>query len=201
MQQTKHTTVAVLGTLAEFHKEPIPYDLQALVSLVTDIKPDFLCLDMTKHQWDQRDFGDLPPEYQEALLPLAEQSDIVIVPIGSDSPDLNYKVAGWRGALIAWLRKGLAYVQRTASGPDAINRGLRHEIANWFYHGIQMLSGKDEEHGHEAHINHLSRQVIALAERDPGTRVLVVVNVQYCHHIRPKLKEHLGIQEVRYSQL
>ena len=30
------TRVAVLGTLAEFHCEPIPYDLKALVRMVAD---------------------------------------------------------------------------------------------------------------------------------------------------------------------
>jgi len=195
------TSVSVLGTLAEFHEEPISYDLQALVSLVTDIKPDFLCLDMTQEQWEQRDFGGLPPEYREALLPLAEQSDIVVAPIGETAAKPNIEATGWRGAIITLLRKGLAYVQRTAPGPDAINHGLRHELANWFYHGIQGLADNDVGRGRAEHVNHLTEQVLLLAERDPGTRVLVVVNVQYCHHIRPILKEHPAIQEVRYSQL
>lgn len=41
------TPVAVLGTLAEFHREPIPYNLAALVRLVTELRPDLLCLDLT----------------------------------------------------------------------------------------------------------------------------------------------------------
>ena len=62
----EQTTVAVLGTLAEFHSEPIPYDLAALVKLVSDIQPDLLCLDMTEEQWRTQDFGGLPPEYRKA---------------------------------------------------------------------------------------------------------------------------------------
>jgi len=62
------TKVAVLGTLAEFHREPIPYDLRELIRLVMDLRPDLLCLDITPDQWQRRDFGDLPPEYRDALL-------------------------------------------------------------------------------------------------------------------------------------
>ncbi len=51
------TPVAVLGTLAEFHKEPIPYDMKALIGLVSDLRPDLLCLDMTFEQWWQCDGG------------------------------------------------------------------------------------------------------------------------------------------------
>ena len=45
------TPVAVLGTLAEFHREPIPYDLAALVRLAVTLRPDLLGLDMTTEQW------------------------------------------------------------------------------------------------------------------------------------------------------
>jgi hypothetical protein len=58
-----------LGTLAEFHREPIPYDLEALVELVADLNPDFVCLEMTPEQWRQQDFDDLPPEYRDACCP------------------------------------------------------------------------------------------------------------------------------------
>jgi uncharacterized protein len=49
---------------------------------VRDIQPDLLCLDILPEQWERRDFSALPPRYRQALLPLAEQSDIVIVPVG-----------------------------------------------------------------------------------------------------------------------
>ena len=45
------TPVAVLGTLAEFHREPIPYDLAALVRFAVTLRPDLLGLDMTTEQW------------------------------------------------------------------------------------------------------------------------------------------------------
>jgi hypothetical protein len=51
----QRTRVAVLGTLAEFHREPIPYDLKALVQLVSQLNPDFLCLEMTPQQWHDQD--------------------------------------------------------------------------------------------------------------------------------------------------
>jgi hypothetical protein len=52
------TPVAILGTLAEFHREPIPYDLQALIRLVAALHPDLLCLELTINQW-QRGFSHL----------------------------------------------------------------------------------------------------------------------------------------------
>lgn len=195
------TRVAVLGTLAEFHREPIPFDVQALVDLVVDVHPDLLCLDITPGQWERRDFGDLPPEYREALLPLAEQSNIVVVPIGGDHAPGEPEPSGWRGALIEWLRRGLAGIQRGASGPASVNHGWRHDVANLLYHAIARLAGEQAQQRREQHTAHLTEKTLALADRDPGSRILVVVNLQYCHIIRPELRKCPDVNVVSYQEL
>ena len=121
------TRIAVLGTLAEFHVDPLPYDLAALVDLVAGINPDLLCLDMTLAQWQRQDFRQLPAEYSQALLPLAAQTDMVVVPIGGDEMMPRATAVGWRGVGIRWARQVLGWVQAGASGPDAINQGWRHD--------------------------------------------------------------------------
>ena len=91
------TRIAVLGTLAEFHQDPLPYNLAALVDLVAAIHPDLLCLDITHEQWQQKRFDKLSPEYSRALLPLAAQTDIVVVPIGGQQMMPSTSASGWRG--------------------------------------------------------------------------------------------------------
>lgn len=193
--------VAVLGTLAEFHQEPIPYDLAALVRLVTGLKPDFLCLEMSPEQWQTQDFGDLPPEYREALLPLAYQTDMVVVPIAGAKPPPEPTAPGWRGKLIELARKGLALLVRTAPGPAAINQGWRHDLANLLYEWIARLAGGRLEPNWRQRRHHMIQQVLNLVRRDPGRRVLVVVNVRHCHHLRPALREYPEIEEVNFMEL
>lgn len=195
------TPVAVLGTLAEFHKEPIPYDLDALVRLVSRLHPDLLCLDMTPEQWQQRDFGGLPPEYREALLPLAYQTDIVIAPIAGEHPPEEPAAPGWRGRAIAALRRWLATLQRAAPGPDEINQGLRHYLADGLYELIAWLAGPPTRQKLKDHTSHLIQEVLELARRDPGARILVVVNVRHCHIIRAALRKYPEIQVMKYSEL
>lgn len=195
------TPVAVLGTLAEFHKEPIPYDLNALVKLVSRLHPDLLCLDMTPEQWQQRDFGGLPPEYREALLPLAYQTDIVIAPIAGEHPPEETNAPGWRGKAISILRRWLATLQRTAPGPDAINQGLRHHIADLLYSLGGWLAGRTARKKLSEHTDHLTQAVLELARRDPDARILVVVNVRHCHIIRAALKKYPEIKVVKYLDL
>lgn len=201
MTGSEGTRVAVLGTLAEFHREPIPYDLTALLRLVTDINPDLLCLDMTLEQWQKQEFGDLPPEYREALLPLAHQTDIVVVPIGGGRPPEKPEADGWRGKAIQWLRSWLATLQRTAPGPDAINQGWRHHLANNLYDATRWLAGGDQERATRDHTDHLTGSVLEAARRDPGRRVLVVVNVQHCHIIRERLRQYGDLEVMSYAEL
>lgn len=195
------TPVAVLGTLAEFHREPIPYDLAALVRLAVTLRPDLLCLDMTTEQWLQRTFDDLPPEYRDALLPLADQTDIVVVPIAGDRPPKEAAPRGWRGYAIALLRRWLASLQRTAPGPDAVNAGPRHFIADLLYAAIDTLAGRGMWDAQRAHADVLVQRVLETVRRDPNCRVLVAVNVRYCHRIRRALRRHPDVRVVHYAEL
>jgi hypothetical protein len=163
--------------------------------------PDLLCLDMTPDQWQQQDFGDLPPEYREALLPLAYQTDIVVAPIAEEHPPAEPTATDRRGRLIALLRRGLTYIQRSAPGPAAINQGWRHDLANLLYHLIAELAGGKAEREWQAHRHHLIEQILHLARRDPGRRILVVVNIRHCHHIRPALKKYTEVEIVPYVDL
>ena len=194
------TQIAVLGTLAEFHRDPLPYDLTALVDLVAEINPDLLCLDISLEQWQQQDFSNLPTEYSEALLPLADQTDIVVVPIGGAQMMPQATAVGWRGVLIGWVRKLLAWVQATAPGPDAINQGWRHELGNVLYGLARRLAGSAINHAYHAHIEQLSLAALRVAENNPGSRILVVTNIQYCHHVRPQLQQ-AGLTQTTYKNL
>lgn len=195
------TRVAVLGTLMEFQDDALPYDVDAIVDLVVDVHPDFLALDMTPEQWAQRDFGGLPVEYREALLPLAHQSDIVVVPIGGDHSQEYAQASGPRGNIAAVLRFGLAAIQRSAPNLDSINRGVRHDAANLLYHLSETLAGDDLQQAHTEHSEQLTERVLELAHRDPGSRVLVVVSVQHCHLIREQLRPHQEVEVVAYPDL
>jgi hypothetical protein len=201
MIENGQTRVAVLGTLAEFHQEPIPYDMLALLKLVTDINPDLLCLDMTQQQWQAQDFGELPPEYREALIPLAHQTDIVVAPIGGGKTLPKLDAPGWRGKTIEWLRNRLATLQRQSPGPDAINQGWQHHLANYLYSMIRKLADQDMENATREHTDHLTQATLEIARRDPGTRMLVVVNVQYCHIIRERLRGYAEVEVANYMDL
>jgi hypothetical protein len=201
MIDNEQTRVAVLGTLAEFHQEPIPYDMPALLKLVTTINPDLLCLDMTPQEWQAQEFGELPPEYREVLIPLAHQTDIVVAPIGGGKPLPKPDAYGWRGTAIGWLRSRLATLQRRAPGPDAINQGWRHHLANYIYSAIRQLAGQDREKATRDHTDHLTQAVLEVAQRDPGARLLVVVNVQHCHIIRERLRGYADVEVVDYTEL
>jgi hypothetical protein len=202
MNETTSTTqIAVLGTLAEFHQEPLPYDLEALVDLVGNINPDLLCLDITLEQWQKQDFTRLSKEYSQALLPLAAQTDIVVVPIGGEQIMPRATAAGWRGMVINIARKLLSWIQSGTPGPDAINEGWRHDVGNILYGLTRRLAGERVMHSYHDHIEQVSRAALDAARNNPGNRILVVTNIQYCHHIRPLFQQQPGIIETSYKSL
>lgn len=195
------TRIAVLGTLAEFHEAPIPYDLASLVALVAEMNPDLLCLDISMEEWQRQTFHSLPPEYRDALLPLAHQTDIVVVPIGGKQAMPTATATGWRGAVIAGLREVINWLQTGISGPDALNQGWRHDVGNLLYGLTRRLAGKGSQHAYHAHIEQVSQAALHAAANNPGSRILVVTNIQYCHHIRPLLRQQPDVVETDYTNL
>lgn len=204
------TPVAVVGTLVEFRPEPTPYDLAALVDFVRRIGPDLLCLDLTLDQWRRRDFGGLPPEYRDALLPLAQQTDIVVVPIGDDERargSIALGLAGPRRWLFDRLRGAVGSLQSGADSPVAVDTGPSHWVAELLYHVMDWLQGGSALHsgsmlhGALAHREALAERVAELARRDSGRRILVVVNARYCHYLRRALGQRSEVRLVRYADL
>jgi hypothetical protein len=102
--------------------------------------------------------------------------------------------------LIGWARQLLAWMQASAPGPDAINQGWRHEVGNALYRLARTLAGSTVNHAYHAHIKQLSQAARRVAENNPGSRILVVTNIQYCHHIRPQLQQ-AGLIETTYKDL
>jgi hypothetical protein len=195
------TAVAVLGTLADFHREPIPYNLGALLHLVRDLQPDLLCLDMTKEEWAAQDFAGLPLEYREALVPLAGQTDIVVVPVADERPSPEPALQGVRATIGKRVKQALAYLQRSAPSPAAINQGVRHHLANDLYEVLAGLQGGDLRRNAILHASRLAWNVVQAVRRDPGRRVLVVVNVRYCHYLRRYLRSYVDLQVVPFPEL
>lgn len=195
------TRVAVLGSLAEFHEKAVAFNLKALLDLVVEAHPDLLCLDIDPGMWQGGEFDTLPPEYRKALIPLSERSDIVVVPIGEYRQSGREQLSGWRGGLVRWLRSSLSKLQRTAPNPEAVNYGWRHDLANLLYALIDWLNNRDRRVEHEEHARHLIQRIRQVVARDPGVKVLVVVNVRYCHIIRPALRTDPNIIQVSFQEL
>lgn len=201
MVDNRRTRVAVLGTVAEFHEEAIPFDMSGLFELVANINPDLLCLDITPQQWRRRDFDNLPSNYRDALLPLARQTDIVVVPVGGETDWPVETMAGWRLRVVQRLRSWIRTIQRKAPGPEALNRGWRHDLVNALYFVTRRLANSDRGGGTGTHARNLTEQILAVSHRDPSARLLVVVNVQYCHLIRQLLHKHHEVSVTGFSEL
>ena len=200
-------SVAVVGTLAEFRPEPVPHDLGELVRFVTAIAPDLLCLDMTLDQWARRDFGGLPAEYREALLPLASQTDIVVVPIGDGAnmqaagDDRERVPPGLRGWLHRRLRATVARLQDGIGSPVAVGEGLRHTLVEHLLYLVDRLERSPMPKRAAQHREVLTERIVELARRDPDRRILVVVNARHCHQLRNALRSHREVALVSYSDL
>ena len=80
-----------------------------------------------------------------------------------------------------------------------MNSGWHHELANWLYDLTVKLADRGVEQQRMTHIQSLAVNIYNVAHLDPRGRILMVVNLQYCHHIRPILRKQAGIEVAAYE--
>jgi hypothetical protein len=198
--------VAVLGTLAELHQEPIKYNLQTLRRLVKDVQPDLLCAEIHPDDWKESDPSRMLPEYREALVPLSRRTDIIIVPVsGSQEWELivpkGGRLLGLRTLIVRLLNGQLRLMQRLANGPRTINSGL----FGWLCDGMCTLTawvcGPQAQKAWDKANQATLKNIITTIQRDPGRRVLVTVDCRRRHRLEQALRRVPDVELVDYRHL
>lgn len=203
---TNKTRIAVLGTLADLHREPIRYNLACLTRLVEGLNPDLLFAELQREAWEAGDVSAVPIEYREALIPLAARTDIVIVPIqgmGRDEPGMaqTEHMAYPQRAMLRWLDGLLRWFQLRADEPRAIHSGSLAHICHTICLLETWVGGPATRHSWDVANRALLDNVLAAVQRDPGVRVLVTVDCRRWHQLAVRLRHVDTIELVAYWEL
>jgi hypothetical protein len=197
------TRLALLSTLSDMHTQPIQYDLAALTAIVDQVAPDLLCVELPQYDWESGNVAQSPVEVGRSLLPLAELSDVVVVPVAPDARQFDdfAPITGWRGELARRLSGALRKAQRAANNAEAIHAILFQSVC----HTICLLNeiswdAKARQAWDEQNQGTLDN-ILQAARRDPGRRMLVAVQCQRVHWLGPRLKRVPDIELVDYREL
>ena len=202
-EMTNKTRIAVLGTLAELHREPIRYNLACLTRLVEEINPDLLCAELPREVWERSDMSNAPVEYREALIPLAARTDIVLVPIQGAAGCEKVMAHGGRlrHTIMQRLDGLLRWFQRRADEPRAIHSGAFGHLCHTICLLEIWVGGLSARHAWDAANRALLENVLAAVRRDPGVRVLITVDCRRWHQLAERLRHVDEIELVPYWEL
>ena len=200
------TRVAVLGTLADLHREAIRYNLACLSHLVEELNPDLLFAELQREAWEAGDLSAAPIEYREALIPLAARTNIVIVPIqgvAGREPVMpqDGRIGHLRRAIIQRLDGLLRWFQRRADEPRAIHSGSFRHICHTICLLEAWVGGPATRQAWDVANRALLENVLAAVQRDPGVRALVTVDCRRYHQLAERLRHVEEIELVAYWEL
>ena len=203
---TNKTRIAVLGTLADLHRESIRYDLACLTHLVEELNPDLLFAELQREAWEAGDMSAAPIEYREALIPLAARTNIVIVPIQGAAgchPVIaqDGRMAHPRRAILRWLDGLLRWFQLRADGPRAIHSGSFGHLCHTICLFEAWVGGPATRQAWDAANRALLENVLAAVRRDPGVRVLITVDCRRWHQLVERLRQVDDIEVVDFWKL
>jgi hypothetical protein len=203
---TTKSRVAVLGTLADLHREPIRYNLACLTQLVEELNPDLLFAELQREAWEAGDVRAAPVEYREAIIPLAARTNIVIVPIqGTAGSELvvvqDGRLARLRRAILRGLDGLLRWFQRRADGPRTIHSGSFGHVCHTICLLETLVGGPATRHAWDAANRALLKNVLDAVRRDPGVRVLITVDCRRWHQLVERLRHVDEVELVAYWEL
>jgi hypothetical protein len=204
MNASSRSHLAVLGTLSELHHEPIAYDLTCLRRLVTEVAPDILCAEITRDAWEAGDLSHTPLEVREALALIESSTDIVLVPVAASQRQFVdfTPQSGWRRGLVQLFGRVLQWGQRRANRPEAINGFMFGAFCHTVCWLIEKTWAREERTAWEAQNRAIGDNIFQAVQRDPGRRVLVVVQCQRLHPLVQLLKTNPEeIEIVGYQEL
>lgn len=198
------TRLAMLATLSDLHHEPVSYDLVSLQAIVTELAPDLLCAEITREMWEGGDLSQAAIEVREALAPVVEATDVVLVPVAPNSdrftdfaPD-----TGWRRDLVRAIDRALVWGQRQADTPEAINGPLFEMFCHPLCRLTELSWTADRRAAWQEQNQAIADNIIDAVRQDVGGRVLVAVQCQRIHRIEPLLKSYADeLELVDYWQL
>ena len=205
-QAVSKSRVAVLGLLADLHREPIQYDVNLLRRLVKMIQPDLLCAEIHPDDWQAGDLSKAAPEYKETLVPLSRRTGIVIVPV-SGSNDRGHIVPrggsllGVRGFIVRRLNSLQRFLQRFAKGPDDVNSGIFDTICDGICAVNVRIGGVETQRVWNDANQAIVNNVLETVRRDPGRRVLVTVDCRRRRWLMSQLMTVPEIELVDYHEL
>ena len=197
------TRLALLSTLSEMHTQPIQYNLAALTGIVHQLSPDFLCVELPPDDWEMGAFAQASVEVQRSLLPSAEVSDVVIVPVAPDARQFNdfAPKSGWRAGLARNLARALRRAQRAANKAEAVHalpfQSVCHTLCLLNEMSWDVAARRAWHKQNQAMLDN----ILQIARRDPGRRMLVAVQCQRTHWLEPRLKKVPDLDLVDYREL
>lgn len=201
--------LALLGTLRELHAALPRYDWQRLEELIGAKRPDLLCVEMDRADWEGDDLAQAPIESGEVLARLARSSEITLIPIGKGGRLwADSGVPAPCGGHLASLRRSLAglcdrltvALMKLAGGPRAINSPLVEHLCGTLCALQVLLADPAARRAWSAKNEELLEGVRWLLEHDPGRRVLVALDCRRKHWLRRRLRSVPGVTLVDFWQ-
>ena len=199
----RKTRISLLSTLADMHTQPIQYNLTALAGILAQVSPDLLYVEVPQLDWELGRLDQAPVEVQRCLLPLAELSRTVVVPVAPDARQFNDFAprTGWRARLARWLDRVLRWAQRQANSAEAIHAWPFAGVCHTLCHLSQLSWDAEARRAWEEQNQSMLDNILQAIRRDPSRRILVAVQCQRTHWLELRLKKMPDIELVDYREL
>lgn len=201
-EQAPETEVIVLSTLHQFHGETRCYSFGDLSSVIEQLDPGVLAVELTPADLESRRNQSTKQEYQQSVFPLLDKNGYAVVPmepaqplfdeivglfrkaqtdLNEQNPDMAKAFGLYADSLYELLRNHWISIEAVNSRETDILFESKHRFQN-------AIFGPMEADAWERWNRHFLKQILYAAETNPGSRIVVLVGAEHAYWLRAHLK-------------
>lgn len=198
--------VFVLSTLHNFHSGNEYYSFETLSKIVKSLRPDIICVELSKADLDSRRTQKIKQEYQLSIFPLADKYNYSLVPLEPSEPKFSELVDLVRRsetelksnspekaeAFSEYSDSLYDYLFSSWNSPYSVNSRQTDALFEVKHRFQDKLFGPLQAQGWEGWNQHFMEVIRNSAAENPGTRIVVLVGVEHAYWIRNQLRSESG---------
>jgi hypothetical protein len=202
MTAMPETIVHVVPTLHQYHAAAAGYGFDALTGVLEALEPEVLLVELSETALQRRLPQRVKQEYQRCVFPYLEQHAIAAAPMEPGEPLFSELVGqGLEAERLfeaLWPQRHAEYQRRVAGtfqrllrswkSPAAVDSARTDEILREQRAREDELFGPRCRDAWTRYNEHFAQAIASTAQAHPGRRMVVLVGVEHCHWLRPRLQ-------------
>ena len=206
--------IIILAALHQFHLKCDFYSLDHLRTIIENINPDIICVELTKKDLEENKDQTVKVEYSKCILPLAQEQGYKLIAMEPDEQEysrvvdkyksMNKKIASEEPHKIEIFNQYIEvlydYLFTYWNSPIDVNSSLTDALFEVKHKFQESLFGSTEKECWGEWNTNFLNTILETSKKYKGKKILVTVGVEHVYWLKKHLEGNSDIKLIELSR-